>query len=70
MCAKVLMSGTANTHYDQRVDVWSFGIVMIELCQTQLPYQFQTPYLAMIRIPHLVSLVTRLSIMSGTVPRV
>lgn len=53
---QVLQSGTSRTSYDQKVDIWSFGIVLIELCQTQLPYKFRTPYMAMIRIPNLVSL--------------
>lgn len=36
--------------YDQRVDLWSLGITMIELAYTQPPYYSMTPLQAMIRL--------------------
>ena len=52
MAPEVIACETSNRKnaYDQRADIWSFGITLIELADTNPPYQDLHPMRALLKI--------------------
>ncbi len=50
---EVLLSFKAesSSHYDSKVDIWSLGILLITMCESELPVKFNAPIVAILQIP-------------------
>ena len=51
ICANVILLGSSlSTLDDQKVDIWSIGITIIELCEGKVPYANLSPMKAIFAI--------------------